>query len=240
MEEKKHLVDEVFSSVADRYDVMNDLMSLGIHRYWKRQAIEALSLSPNKPLSILDLAGGTGDLSHLMAQKVSADSQIVLADINDKMMQVGRAKRIDQGSNHAIKFTLANAEHLPFADASFDRVIMGFGLRNVTDKQVALNEMFRVLSPSGKVLILEFSQVQNESFAKLYDWYSFNILPMLGKIVVNDGESYQYLAESIRKHPNQSTLLSMIKQAGFSQCHYENYLQGMVAIHTGEKSNESI
>jgi demethylmenaquinone methyltransferase/2-methoxy-6-polyprenyl-1,4-benzoquinol methylase len=214
---------------------MNDLMSLGVHRYWKHRAIEMLDVESLSNLQVLDLAGGTGDLSVLLSKKLGADSRVVLADINYAMVSVGRNQRIDQGYSGKLDFTIANAEQLPYPDASFDRLIIGFGLRNVTDKQKALDEMFRVLKPQGRMLILEFSKVQNELLAKAYDWYSFSILPILGKIITNDAESYQYLAESIRKHPDQQELLSMIERSGFSERQYENFLQGMVAIHTAIK-----
>ncbi len=214
---------------------MNDLMSLGIHRYWKQRAIEILDVESLPNLQVLDLAGGTGDLSVLLSKKLGAESRVVLADINYAMVSVGRNQRIDQGYSGKLDFTIANAEQLPYPDASFDRLIIGFGLRNVTDKQKALDEMFRVLKPQGRMLVLEFSKVQNELLAKAYDWYSFSILPILGKIITNDAESYQYLAESIRKHPDQQELLSMIERSGFSERQYENFLQGMVAIHTAIK-----
>lgn len=235
LQEKRRLVGEVFSSVAENYDLMNDLMSFGVHRYWKKRALAMLDVSKNKIHKVLDLAGGTGDLSMLLADKLPEGSQIVLADINDQMVRIGRDRRIDQGYDLPIDYVLANAEQLPYPDACFDRVIIGFGLRNVTNKQQALDEMFRVLSPRGKIVVLEFSKLQSQSLSVLYDWYSFSVLPYLGKIVAGDADSYRYLVESIRQHPHQHALLSMLEKSGFQQCDYENFLQGVVAIHSAIK-----
>jgi demethylmenaquinone methyltransferase/2-methoxy-6-polyprenyl-1,4-benzoquinol methylase len=231
-EEKQGLVKGVFDSVATKYDIMNDVMSLGIHRLWKDYTIKhSTAKSGDK---ILDIAGGTGDLAKKFNQIVGNTGKVVLADINNAMLSVGRDNLVDEGISD-IEFVQTNAEHLAFRDNSFDLISMAFGLRNVTDKQQALNDFYRTLKPGGILLILEFSKLENDFLAKVYDEYSFKILPKMGKIIAGDEESYQYLAESIRKHPNQETLKDMIKQAGFSSCEYHNLSGGIVALHKAVK-----
>jgi demethylmenaquinone methyltransferase/2-methoxy-6-polyprenyl-1,4-benzoquinol methylase len=230
--EKARHVREVFDSVADNYDLMNDLMSLGIHRLWKRFTIGMADLKPGQ--SVLDLAGGTGDLTRLMAPRVGHDGLVVLSDINAAMLGNGRSRLLDKGISGNVDFAQANAEKLPFHDASFDLVTMAFGLRNVTDKQQALNSIYRVLRPGGRLLVLEFSRPA-AALKPAYDFYSFSILPKLGRLVANDEASYRYLAESIRMHPDQLTLREMMQQAGFENCDYHNLTGGIVAIHRGYK-----
>jgi demethylmenaquinone methyltransferase/2-methoxy-6-polyprenyl-1,4-benzoquinol methylase len=230
--EKAQHVREVFDSVADNYDLMNDLMSLGIHRLWKRFTIGMADLKPGQ--SVLDLAGGTGDLTRLMAPRVGHDGLVVLSDINAAMLGNGRSRLLDKGISGNVDFAQANAEKLPFHDASFDLVTMAFGLRNVTDKQQALNSIYRVLRPGGRLLVLEFSRPA-AALKPAYDFYSFSILPKLGRLVANDEASYRYLAESIRMHPDQLTLREMMQQAGFENCDYHNLTGGIVAIHRGYK-----
>ncbi|MEC8010675.1 MAG: bifunctional demethylmenaquinone methyltransferase/2-methoxy-6-polyprenyl-1,4-benzoquinol methylase UbiE [Pseudomonadota bacterium] len=232
-EEKKNLVARVFDSVADRYDIMNDLMSFGIHRMWKRFFAEFAHIQPQ--MQILDLAAGTADISYLISKRLGPEGFVVASDINGNMLSNGRDKMINRGVVDKIKYCIANAEVLPFPDNSFDRVTIAFGLRNVTDKDKALKEMHRVLKPQGQALILEFSNVKSEMMQKAYDLYSFHILPKIGQIVAQDGESYQYLAESIRKHPDQETLKDMLLDAGFYHADYTNMLNGVVAIHRGFK-----
>jgi len=231
VQEKADLVHEVFESVAGKYDLMNDLMSMGVHRVWK------LDFTANSGVrlghEVLDLAGGTGDIAALMSKRVGKSGRVVLSDINEAMLEVGRRRLEDRGISGNISYALANAENLPFGDREFDAVTIAFGLRNVTDQNAALREMFRVLRPGGKALILEFSQVQPEVLKKLYDGYSFGILPVLGKLIAGDEESYRYLAESIRKHPPQDELAEMMRDAGFDQVRYRNLTGGIVAIHTG-------
>ncbi len=229
IEEKTHLVHGVFDSVADKYDLMNDLMSLGAHRLWKRYFISVSGIQPGQ--RVLDLAGGTGDITALMSKRVGSRGTVVLSDINNSMLTLGRRRMEDRGITGNIEYTLADAEKLPFADQEFDAVTIAFGLRNVTDQAAALAEMRRVLKPGGHVLILEFSRVEYEGLRKLYDGYSFGILPWLGKLVANDEDSYRYLAESIRKHPDQETLAGMMVDAGFVDVTYNNLLGGIVAIH---------
>ena len=231
---KAGLVAGVFHSVAARYDLMNDLMSGGVHRIWKRFTIELSSV--RKGNAVLDIAGGTGDLASRFAKIVGNDGRVVLADINDSMLQVGRDKLIDTGKLANIEFVQTDAQYLPFPNDSFDCVTIAFGLRNVTDKDLALRSMLRVLKPGGRLLVLEFSQPENELLSKAYDAYSFNVLPRIGKLVTNDSDSYQYLAESIRKHPNQETLKDMMEDAGFSQCEFHNMTGGIVALHKGVKA----
>jgi demethylmenaquinone methyltransferase/2-methoxy-6-polyprenyl-1,4-benzoquinol methylase len=230
--DKARHVREVFDSVADRYDLMNDLMSLGIHRLWKRFTIGMADLKPGQ--RVLDLAGGTGDLTRMMAPRVGREGLVVLSDINAAMLGNGRSRLLDKGISGNVDFAQANAEHLPFRDASFDLVTMAFGLRNVTDKQQALNSISRVLRPSGRLLVLEFSRPA-AALRPAYDFYSFSILPKLGRLVANDEASYRYLAESIRMHPDQQTLRDMMQQAGFENCDYHNLTGGIVAIHRGYK-----
>lgn len=232
-EQKVNMVADVFHSVAAKYDVMNDLMSLGIHRLWKRFTIDCSGVRSGH--KVLDLAGGTGDLTAKFSRLVGDSGKVVLADINGSMLQVGRDKLRDMGIVGNVETVQANAECLPFPDNYFDAVTIAFGLRNVTDKDAALASIYRVLKPGGRLLVLEFSKPENEQFAKLYDWYSFNILPGMGKLVANDSESYQYLAESIRMHPDQETLKGMMHNAGFEQVTYHNLTGGIVALHRGFK-----
>lgn len=231
--EKVHRVGQVFHNVAAKYDIMNDLMSLGIHRLWKRFTIELSGV--RKGHCVLDLAGGTGDLTRQFAKRAGHEGQVVLADINDSMIHIGRDKLLDQGLVDNIRYTQANAETLPFADNSFDCISIGFGLRNVTDKDRALRSMTRALKPGGRLLVLEFSKPGNKLLNKLYDGYSFSILPALGKLLVNDSDSYRYLAESIRMHPDQETLKHMMENAGLDNVEYFNLNGGIVAVHRGFK-----
>lgn len=231
--EKAKLVRSVFDSVAGKYDIMNDLMSLGIHRLWKRIAIQLSHVRSGE--NVLDLAGGTGDMSALFRQRVGARGWVVLSDINAEMLRRGRDRMIDEGVVTGISYAQIDAEALPFPDNYFDCVCIAFGLRNVTRKDQALASMLRVLKPGGRVIILEFSQPEGELFRKAYDLYSFKVLPLIGKLVANDAESYRYLAESIRKHPKQEQLRTMMQQAGFSRCEYFNLTQGVVAVHRGYK-----
>lgn len=232
-ENKASMVADVFHSVAAQYDVMNDLMSFGIHRLWKRFTIDASGVRPGN--KVLDLAGGTGDLTAKFSQIVGKDGQVILADINSSMLNVGRDKLRDRGLVQNIEYVQANAESLPFEDNKFDIITIAFGLRNVTDKDKALRSMYRVLKPGGRLLVLEFSKPEHEILNKAYDFYSFNILPKMGELVAKDGESYQYLAESIRMHPDQDTLEDMMKSAGFEQTTYKNLTGGIVALHKGYK-----
>ncbi len=230
VDEKVDHVRDVFDSVATRYDIMNDLMSAGLHRLWKRHTIDEAAARPGH--TILDLAGGTGDLALKFARQVGPQGHVVLADINAAMLEQGRRRLVDAGVAGNLTIAQVNAEDLPFDDSSFDRITMAFGLRNVTDKDAALRSMLRVLKPGGKALILEFSQPA-KSVKPVYDLYSFKILPLIGKIVAKDEDSYQYLAESIRMHPDQETLLDMMKDAGFERCRYQNLAAGVVALHVG-------
>ncbi len=232
-EEKVRHVADVFHSVAGKYDLMNDLMSGGIHRLWKRITIERSGVRTGQV--ILDIAGGTGDLTRKFSRLVGPSGKVVLADINDSMLKVGRDKLINSGTAGNVEYVQANAEALPFADNTFDVITIAFGLRNVTDKDAALRSMQRVLKPGGKLMVLEFSKTQNIALTKMYDFYSFNILPQMGKLIANDAESYRYLAESIRMHPDQETLKDMMEEAGLVNCRYENMTGGVVALHTGIK-----
>ncbi|OYY74751.1 MAG: bifunctional demethylmenaquinone methyltransferase/2-methoxy-6-polyprenyl-1,4-benzoquinol methylase [Gammaproteobacteria bacterium 28-57-27] len=232
--EKAKLVRGVFDSVAGKYDLMNDLMSLGIHRLWKRITLARTGLRPG--MRALDLAGGTGDLSSGMLQQVGRTGLVVLSDINAEMLTRGRDRLINEGASQAAQTALVNAEAIPFADNSFDAVTISFGLRNVTDKDKALAEMLRVLKPGGRALVLEFSHPRHDLTQKLYDLYSFKALPLIGKFVAKDEASYQYLAESIRMHPDQDTLLVMMQYAGFAHCDYLNMSDGIVALHWGFKA----
>jgi len=231
--EKQHLVGAVFDSVAKKYDVMNDLMSFGVHRLWKQFTINQSGIRHGQ--SVLDLAGGTGDLASKMSDRVGVDGTVILADINESMLTVGRDRMIDHGRVENIRYTIADAEALPFADGSFDCITIAFGLRNVTDKQAALNSMFTTLKPGGRALVLEFSKPVLPLLSKAYDAYSFTALPMMGKLVAGDADSYRYLAESIRQHPDQDTLMGMMQIAGFEHCDYHNLTGGIVALHKGFK-----
>jgi demethylmenaquinone methyltransferase/2-methoxy-6-polyprenyl-1,4-benzoquinol methylase len=231
--EKESKVASVFHSVAQQYDVMNDLMSFGIHRLWKRFTIDASGVRPGN--KVLDLAGGTGDLTAKFSQLVGREGKVILADINSSMLNVGRDKLRDRGLVQNIEYVQANAQYLPFEDDTFDIITIAFGLRNVTDKDMALRSMYRVLKPGGRLLVLEFSKPEHELVNKAYDFYSFNILPKMGELVAKDGDSYQYLAESIRMHPDQETLKTMMDTAGFEQTSYKNLTGGVVALHKGYK-----
>jgi len=233
-QDKAKLVRGVFDSVAGKYDLMNDLMSLGIHRLWKRITLARTGLRPG--MRALDLAGGTGDLSAGMLQQVGRSGLVVLSDINAEMLTRGRDRLINDGANNEAQSALVNAETIPFADNSFDAVTISFGLRNVTDKDKALSEMLRVLKPGGRALVLEFSKPRHEITQKIYDLYSFKALPLMGKFVAQDEASYQYLAESIRMHPDQDTLKGMMENAGFVRCDYLNMSDGIVALHWGFKA----
>ncbi len=231
--DKQAKVAEVFTSVATKYDIMNDLMSFGIHRLWKRYAIKLSGVRTGQ--HVLDIAGGTGDLAKAFSREVGRSGKVVLSDINEAMLEVGRTRLLNAGCNN-VDFVLANAETLePFADNSFDLITISFGLRNVTDKDKALSAMFRVLKPGGRLLVLEFSKPVFEPLSKAYDLYSFTALPLMGKLVANDSESYQYLAESIRMHPDQTTLKAMMEAAGFVNTDYHNLTGGIVALHRGFK-----
>lgn len=230
---KASKVADVFHSVAAKYDLMNDIMSGGVHRIWKRYTIEMSAVRSGH--TVLDIAGGTGDLSYQFSRLVGPQGQVVLADINDSMLAVGRDKLTDRGVAGNIAYCQADAQYLPFPDNTFDCITIAFGLRNVTDKNLALAAMQRVLKPGGRLLVLEFSKPKNPIMEKLYDHYSFKLLPLMGKMIVNDSESYQYLAESIRMHPDQETLKEMMSQAGFERCDYHNMTNGVVALHIGLK-----
>ena len=231
--DKQKLVGEVFSSVAGKYDLMNDAMSLGIHRAWKRYFVA--TAQARKGDRVLDLAGGTGDIAALLKERVGDAGELVLGDINGEMLRVGRDRMTDRGNVRGFEYVQCNAEKLPFPDASFDLVTIAFGLRNVTDKDAGLREMFRVLKTGGQARVLEFSEVTADWFKPIYDFHSFKVLPRLGKLFAGDAGSYQYLAESIRKHPPQAELKSMMEAAGFTRCDYKNLSAGIVAIHTGYK-----
>lgn len=233
LEEKAKRVADVFHSVADRYDLMNDLMSLGIHRLWKRYTIELSGVKSGQ--RVLDLAGGTGDLAARFARMAGAEGQVVLSDINASMLDRGRGRLVDEGLVGNIEFVQADAEQLPFPDSYFDCITIGFGLRNVTDKDAALRSMFRTLKPGGRALVLEFSKPTAPGLKPLYDLYSFKVLPLLGKLIARDEGSYRYLAESIRMHPDQETLKAMMEAAGFERCEYFNLSGGIVAVHRGFK-----
>ncbi|VXC80887.1 bifunctional 2-octaprenyl-6-methoxy-1,4-benzoquinone methylase and S-adenosylmethionine:2-DMK methyltransferase [Enterobacterales bacterium 8AC] len=232
-EEKQAMVANVFHSVAAKYDVMNDLMSFGIHRIWKRFTIDCSGVRRGQ--RVLDLAGGTGDLAAKFSRMVGDQGQVILADINDSMLKMGREKLRDLGIVGNINYVQANAEALPFPDNYFDCITISFGLRNVTDKDKALRSMFRVLKPGGRLLVLEFSKPLLEPLSKAYDAYSFHVLPKIGELVVKDPDSYRYLAESIRMHPGQDTLKGMMDAAGFENVSYFNLTGGIVALHRGFK-----
>ena len=231
--EKAGRVREVFDSVAAQYDLMNDLMSGGLHRLWKRFTIELSAVRSGQ--TVLDIAGGTGDLAAKFSKIVGADGKVILADINAAMLSVGRDRLIDQGALSNIDVVQADAQFLPFEDNSIDCITIAFGLRNVTDKPKALRSMHRVLKPGGRVLVLEFSKPTSPLLSKVYDAYSFSALPAMGKLITDDADSYRYLAESIRKHPDQESLLEMVEDAGFVDCRYHNMTGGIVAVHRGIK-----
>lgn len=233
-DEKVRMVGGVFHSVASRYDLMNDLMSGGIHRIWKRVAIELSGVRPGQ--QILDVAGGTGDLTSRFAREVGPTGKVVLSDINSSMLGTGRDRLLDEGVCGNVEFVLADAEALPFREGSFDCVTIAFGLRNVTHKERALASMLRVLKPGGRLLVLEFSKPTSEFLGKLYDAYSFGVIPKIGRLIAGDEDSYRYLAESIRMHPDQDTLRDMMEDAGFERCDYHNMTGGIVAIHRGFRS----
>jgi demethylmenaquinone methyltransferase/2-methoxy-6-polyprenyl-1,4-benzoquinol methylase len=232
--EKTGLVRGVFDSVAGNYDLMNDLMSLGVHRAWKQDFVANSGVELGD--RVLDLAGGTGDIAALMSRRVGANGRVVLTDINAAMLDVGRRRLEDRGIVANVEFALVNAEALPFADESFDAVTIAFGLRNVTDKPAALREMCRILRRGGRGLILEFSRVTAEPLKAVYDAWSFGVLPILGRLVADDEDSYRYLAESIRKHPPQEELAELMSEAGFDDVRYRNLTGGVVAIHSGVKA----
>lgn len=232
-DKKVDMVADVFHSVAAKYDLMNDLMSLGIHRLWKRYTIDCSGV--RKGQRVLDLAGGTGDLTAKFSRIVGETGEVVLADINPSMLRVGKEKLVNKGILGNVSYVEANAEELPFGDSHFDLITIAFGLRNVTDKSKALASMYRVLKPGGRLLVLEFSKPTSETLSKAYDAYSFHVLPKMGKLVANDADSYRYLAESIRMHPDQETLESMMKEVGFEQTSYHNLTGGIVALHRGFK-----
>ena len=233
VEEKADKVAEVFHSVAAKYDLMNDLMSGGVHRLWKRVTIEMSGVRRGN--KVLDIAGGTGDLTAKFSRIVGPEGTVVLADINDSMLKVGRDRLMDRGVVNNVTFSQADAQYLPFPDNTFDVITIAFGLRNVTDKDLALRSMLRVLKPGGCLLVLEFSKPGNPLLSKVYDTYSFSILPKLGKLFADDGDSYQYLAESIRMHPDQQTLQTMMDDAGFANTDFHNMTGGVVALHRGVK-----
>jgi demethylmenaquinone methyltransferase/2-methoxy-6-polyprenyl-1,4-benzoquinol methylase len=232
-EAKAGMVRGVFDSVASRYDLMNDLMSGGVHRLWKRFTIELSAARTGQ--TILDIAGGTGDLAARFSRLVGPEGQVILADINAAMLEVGRDRLIDKGATGNIEVVQADAQALPFKDNSVDCITIAFGLRNVTDKELALRSMLRVLRPGGRLLVLEFSKPTSALLGKVYDQYSFQILPAMGRLIAQDADSYRYLAESIRKHPDQATLLGMMEDAGFGECRYHNMTGGIVALHQGFK-----
>lgn len=233
VDQKADRVADVFHSVAAKYDLMNDLMSGGIHRLWKRFTIELSGV--RRGHKVLDIAGGTGDLSYKFSKLVGPEGLVVLADINESMLRVGRDRLLDRGVAGNLVVSQADAQYLPFPDNTFDCITIAFGLRNVTDKDLALRSMLRVLKPGGRLLVLEFSKPQSQLLTKAYDAYSFKLLPFMGKLVTNDADSYAYLAESIRMHPDQDTLKAMMLEAGFANCEFHNMTGGIVALHKGTK-----
>jgi len=233
LEEKAGKVREVFDSVADKYDVMNDVMSFGVHRLWKRFTMEMTGLKPGQ--RALDLASGTGDLAAKLSKLVGSKGEVVSSDINGAMLANGRDRLMDKGIVGNVRFVQADAQSLPFADNYFDCVTMAFGLRNVTDKDLALRSIFRCLKPGGRLLVLEFSKPAVPGLKPVYDAYSFKLLPLMGKLIANDEASYRYLAESIRMHPGQEELKAMMEAAGFERCDFHNMSGGIVALHRGYK-----
>ena len=232
-EEKKRRVRGVFDSVAPRYDLMNDVMSAGLHRLWKRFTVAKCGLRPGQ--TALDVAAGSGDLALAFARRVGPAGRVIVTDINERMLAVGRDRLIDAGIAGNVDYVLADAERLPFAAGSFHCVAIGFGLRNVTDKDAALASMYEVLKPGGRLLVLEFSKAHLGPFAPLYEAYSFQVLPRLGQLLAGDAASYRYLAESIRRHPDQEALKTMLERRGFERCEYHNLAAGIVALHVGFK-----
>ena len=232
-DEKAGLVRGVFDSVASKYDLMNDVMSFGVHRLWKRFAIELAGVKAGQ--RVLDLASGTGDLADRFADLVGPDGLVLMTDINASMLEVGRDRMLDRGHAGNLAFVQVDAESLPFADDSLDLVTIAFGLRNVTHKEQALRAMYQALRPGGRALVLEFSKPLNKPLEKLYDLYSFHLLPRMGEVIAKDAESYRYLAESIRMHPDQATLKCMMEDAGFERCDVHNLTGGIVAVHRGFK-----
>ena len=233
LSQKQELVGEVFTSVAGKYDLMNDLMSFGVHRLWKRFFVATSGVRPGD--RVLDLAGGTGDIAALLLPRVGEKGEVVVGDINAAMLRTGRDRLLDRGLLRNLRWAQLNAESLPFPQESFDAVTIAFGLRNVTDKQKALAEMQRVLKPGGRALVLEFSRLRSDLLKPLYDFHSFQVLPRLGKLIADDEASYRYLAESIRKHPDQDTLRAMMEAAGFRNVQVRNLSAGIVAVHRGYK-----
>ena len=228
--DKAQLVRGVFDSVAARYDVMNDVLSMGMHRAWKAYTVAVAAVQPG--MQVLDIAGGTGDLARAFASRAGPTGRVVLTDINEAMLRTGRDRLLDQGL--VLPTAACDAEHLPFADASFDLVSVAFGLRNMTHKEAALAEMCRVLRPGGRLLVLEFSRPA-EPLRKAYDWYSFTLMPLLGKLIAKDSQSYRYLAESIRMHPDQAALKALMQASGFAHVDVHNLAAGIVALHVGVK-----
>jgi len=233
VKEKAERVRGVFDSVASNYDLMNDLMSMGIHRIWKKFAVELAGIRSGQ--KILDLASGTGDLAARFSTLVGPTGQVIMSDINAAMLNEGRNRMLDEGHIGNVQYAQINAQFLPFADNTFDCITIGFGLRNVTDKQLALDAMYRALKPGGRIMVLEFSHPTTKPLQKLYDLYSFKLLPFIGKVVAKDEDSYRYLAESIRMHPDQDTLKDMLTEAGFEDSDYHNLSGGIVAVHRGFK-----
>ena len=230
--DKADLVGDVFDSVAQNYDLMNDLMSFGIHRLWKKIAVETSGL--REDFIVLDLAGGTGDMVKLMRSKISDKGSIILSDINWSMLKEGRNRLIDEGVED-VQIAQIDAQYLPFKDNTFDLITIAFGLRNVTDKKAALESILSSLKPGGKLMILEFSRPTNEFFRELYDIFSFEVIPKIGEFVAQSEDSYRYLAESIRMHPTQEELKNLMESAGFSNCNFDDLTNGVVAIHSGKK-----
>jgi len=229
--DKQQRVGGVFDSVAGSYDLMNDVMSFGVHRLWKRFAVERSGVRRGQ--KVLDLAGGTGDLAERMSRLVGKDGEVVIGDINKAMLNVGRERLIDRGICGNVRYVQANAENLPFPENSFDCITIAFGLRNVTDKSRALESMYNVLKPGGRLLVLEFSKPALPALKQAYDLYSFRILPLMGRLIARDESSYRYLAESIRMHPDQKELKNLMEQSGFEDCEYFNLSGGIVALHRG-------
>ncbi|MDC0072207.1 class I SAM-dependent methyltransferase [Gammaproteobacteria bacterium] len=232
-QEKSKMVGNVFDTVSENYDLMNDLMSFGIHRLWKKVAIESSGLRAD--FKVLDLAGGTGDMVKLMKERIKEEGLIVLSDINRKMLEEGRDRLIDEGIE-GINLAQIDAQYLPFRNETFDLVTIAFGLRNVTNKEKALKSILGSLKKGGKLIVLEFSKPTNETFREIYDIFSFEVIPKIGEVIANTEESYRYLAESIRMHPTQEELKELMEKSGFTECNYDNLTNGVVAIHSGIKA----